>query len=91
MILLDGVVARAPTSSPDRTIWPDKDTLQGLDSRYCRKRFEQSKYYYGEAAYGIVLMPEHITETEMQRIREFAETPVYLREPEQLMPDSGEE
>lgn len=36
-------------------------------------------------------MPEHITETEMQRIREFAETPVYLREPEQLMPDSGEE
>lgn len=36
-------------------------------------------------------MPEHITETEMERIKEFAETPVFQREPEQLMPDSESE
>lgn len=32
-------------------------------------------------------MTEHITETEMERIREFANTPVFRRDPEQLMPD----
>jgi len=32
------------------------------------------------------MMSEHISETEMQRIREFANTPVYQRDPEQLMP-----
>jgi len=33
-------------------------------------------------------MSEHISENEMQRIREFADTPVFKREPEQLMPDT---
>jgi len=33
-------------------------------------------------------MPEHLSETEMERIREFANTPVFQREPEQLVPDS---
>lgn len=32
-------------------------------------------------------MTEHITETEMERIREFANTPVFQRDPEQLMPE----
>jgi hypothetical protein len=32
-------------------------------------------------------MTEHITETEMERIREFANTPVFRRDPEQLMPE----
>jgi hypothetical protein len=31
-------------------------------------------------------MPEHITEKELQRMQEFANTPVYKREPEQLLP-----
>jgi len=33
-------------------------------------------------------MTEHLSETEMERIREFANTPVFQREPEQLLPDS---
>lgn len=33
-------------------------------------------------------MAQHISEREMERIAEFAETPVYERTPEQLMPDS---
>lgn len=33
-------------------------------------------------------MPTHISEQELQRMQEFAETPVYKREPEQLMPQS---
>lgn len=33
-------------------------------------------------------MPEHISDKELQRMQEFAETPVYKREPEQLMPNS---
>lgn len=33
-------------------------------------------------------MTEHLSETEMERIREFANTPVFKREPEQLVPDS---
>lgn len=33
-------------------------------------------------------MPEHISEEELERIKEFAETPVYKREPEQLLPQS---
>jgi hypothetical protein len=33
-------------------------------------------------------MSQHITETEMERIEEFANTPVFRREPEQLLPDS---
>jgi len=36
-------------------------------------------------------MVEHISEREMERIAEFAETPVYERTPEQLMPESGSE
>jgi len=36
------------------------------------------------------MMSEHISETEMQRIREFANTPVYQRDPEQLMPGTQE-
>lgn len=35
-------------------------------------------------------MAEHITDTEMDRIREFAKTPVYRREPEQLTPESDD-
>lgn len=34
-------------------------------------------------------MPEHLSENELERIREFAETPVYKREPEQLLPQSN--
>jgi len=34
-------------------------------------------------------MVKHISESEMERITEFAETPVYERTPEQLMPDSN--
>lgn len=33
-------------------------------------------------------MPEHISENELQRMQEFAKTPVYKRDPEQLMPES---
>ncbi|WP_267902795.1 hypothetical protein [Halovenus carboxidivorans] len=33
-------------------------------------------------------MPQHITEAEMERIEKFANTPVFRREPEQLLPDS---
>lgn len=38
-------------------------------------------------------MSEHISEQELQRMQEFAKTPVYQREPEQLMPgsDSGQD
>lgn len=32
-------------------------------------------------------MTEHLSETEMERIREFANTPVFQREPEQLVPE----
>jgi hypothetical protein len=34
-------------------------------------------------------MPEHISEKELERMREFAETPVYEREPEQLLPGTS--
>lgn len=34
-------------------------------------------------------MTEHLSETEMERIREFANTPMYEREPEQLLPGVG--
>ncbi len=34
------------------------------------------------------MMTQHITESEMERIEEFANTPVFRREPEQLLPDS---
>jgi hypothetical protein len=34
-------------------------------------------------------MVEHITPEELQRMKAFANTPVYKREPEQLMPDRG--
>lgn len=33
-------------------------------------------------------MPEHLSDTEMERIREFANTPVFKRDPEQLVPES---
>lgn len=33
-------------------------------------------------------MPEHISKQELQRMQEFAKTPVYKREPEQLMPST---
>ncbi len=33
-------------------------------------------------------MPEHISKQELERMQEFANTPVYKREPEQLMPSS---
>jgi hypothetical protein len=34
-------------------------------------------------------MPEFISESEMERIAEFAKTPVYMRKPEQLMPEQS--
>lgn len=37
------------------------------------------------------MMPEHISEKELQRMQEFAKTPVYKREPEQLMPQTDHE
>jgi len=33
-------------------------------------------------------MPEHLSENELERMKEFAKTPVYEREPEQLLPQS---
>ncbi len=33
-------------------------------------------------------MPEHLSESELERMAEFAQTPVYEREPEQLLPKS---
>jgi hypothetical protein len=35
-------------------------------------------------------MAEHITEREMELIAEFAETPMYKRSPEQLIPEDEE-
>lgn len=32
-------------------------------------------------------MPEFISESDMERIAEFAKTPVYMRKPEQLIPE----
>jgi len=34
-------------------------------------------------------MPDHLSDTEMERIRKFANTPAYQRKPEQLMPESA--
>lgn len=34
-------------------------------------------------------MPDHLSDTEMERIREFANTPAYQRKPEQLLPESA--
>jgi hypothetical protein len=31
-------------------------------------------------------MPEHLSEKELERMKQFAQTPVYEREPEQLLP-----
>jgi len=36
-------------------------------------------------------MLEHITDSDMERIKEFVNTPVYRRDPEQLVPDSSSE
>jgi hypothetical protein len=36
-------------------------------------------------------MPEHLTENELQRMRRFAETPVYQRDPDQLLPQTDEQ
>lgn len=36
-------------------------------------------------------MPQHLSEEELQRIRKFAETPVYERDPEQLLPQEQTE
>ncbi len=35
-------------------------------------------------------MPKHLTEQDLERMAEFAETPTYLRKPELLLPE-GEE
>jgi len=32
-------------------------------------------------------MTEHLSETELERIQEFANKPVYQRDPEQLLPN----
>jgi len=34
------------------------------------------------------MMPKHISDQDLERMAEFADTPVYKREPEQLLPDS---
>ncbi len=34
-------------------------------------------------------MPEHISDSEMERIAEFATTPMYKRSPDQLLPDGA--
>lgn len=36
----------------------------------------------------LAVMSEHITDSEMERIKEFVRTPVYERDPEQLVPES---
>lgn len=36
------------------------------------------------------MMPEHITENELERMVEFANTPTYLRTPEQLLPEDAD-
>jgi hypothetical protein len=33
-------------------------------------------------------MPEHLSDRELERMKEFAETPAYERDPEQLLPQS---
>jgi len=33
-------------------------------------------------------MPEYISEQELRRMKEFANTPAYKREPEQLLPST---
>ena len=35
-------------------------------------------------------MPEHLTDEEIERMSAFSETPVYEREPEQLLPEDVE-
>lgn len=37
--------------------------------------------------YNVKEMSEHLSESELKRIQEFAETPMYEREPEQLLPE----
>jgi hypothetical protein len=36
-------------------------------------------------------MSRHISDSERERMEEFARTPVYKREPDQLLPDEDEE
>jgi hypothetical protein len=36
-------------------------------------------------------MVKHLSERELQRMEEFARTPAYEREPEQLLPESDED
>ena len=36
-------------------------------------------------------MSQHLSEDELQRMRKFAETPVYERDPEQLLPQEQTE
>jgi len=36
------------------------------------------------------MMPEHITDSELERMTEFANTPTYLRTPEQLLPEDAD-
>lgn len=38
-----------------------------------------------------LLMPEHLSEDDLERLSKFAETPAYERTPEQLMPGESEE
>lgn len=48
-------------------------------------------YYYGDSGTVEEVMPEHLSNSELERMRKFAETPVYKREPEQLLPPAAEE
>jgi len=36
------------------------------------------------------MMPEHLTDQELERMAEFANTPTYLRTPEQLLPEDAD-
>lgn len=36
-------------------------------------------------------MPEHLTDEEIERMAQFRKTPVYDREPEQLLPDGEDD
>lgn len=48
---------------------------------------KQAKNNYIISLLGVARMAKHITPEEIQRMKAFANTPVYKREPEQLMPD----
>lgn len=56
----------------------------------CLLAGKQAKNNYIVSSPGAACMAKHITPEEIQRMKAFANTPVYKREPEQLMPDQDE-